>query len=190
MRRRSPLPLLTETLKEAPILALKGYDYFVHPITDGVPAITEPLLREVVGALQARLPAKVDRFLTPEAMGIPLASALTLATGKPFTVARKRPYGLPGEVAVAYTTGYSAGQLHVNGLVRGEHVVIVDDVVSTGGTMRALAEAVRRRDAKLAKVLTVISKAVDLGALGRDLGAPVEALVRLRVVGGRVQLEA
>ena len=46
-----------------------------------------------------------------EAMGIHLATALSLETGIPFVVVRKRQYGLPGEVAVHQTTGYSQGEL-------------------------------------------------------------------------------
>ena len=47
-------------------------------------------------------------------MGIHLATALSLEVGVPFVVVRKRKYGLPGELAVHQTTGYSKGELYIN----------------------------------------------------------------------------
>lgn len=185
----APTPILRETLRAAPVIRLQGYDYFVHPITDGIPRLEPILLSEVADALIPRLPASFDLFLTPEAMGIPLASALSLRTGKPFSVARKRAYGTPGEVAVEQRTGYGRGVLHVHGLGRGDRVVIVDDVVSTGGTLRALGEACRRTGVTLLKALVAVNKAHDLAALAHDVGCPVESLVTLSLADGRVRLE-
>jgi adenine phosphoribosyltransferase len=186
----SSTPRLVETLRRSPIIRLKGYDYFVHPITDGIPRLDPALLSEVAEALHARLPGDFDVILTPEAMGIPLSSVLSLRAKKPFTVARKRAYGTPGEVIVEQRTGYGASKLHVHGLAKGDRVVIVDDVVSSGGTLRALGDACSKIGVQLVKVLVVINKDHDLLALGKEIGCPVEALVRLRVKDGKVNLEA
>lgn len=183
-----PLPQLTESLRNAPILHLKDYNYFVHPLTDGVPLITRELLEEAADALSQFLPSRFDRFLAPEAMGIPLAAALTLKTGRPFTVARKRAYGLPGEVTVPYRTGYSQGAFHVNGLSSGQRIVLVDDVASQGGTLRALAQAIQRAGAHLETILLLFNKGLDLPALSQELGCPVHALLTVRVHNGTVQV--
>lgn len=182
-------PRLVETLKRSPIIRLKGYDYFVHPITDGIPRLDPKLLEEVVDALVAKLPKAFDVILTPEAMGIPISSVLSLRTGKPFTVARKRAYGTPGEVVVTQRTGYGGSSLHVHGLSKGDRVVIVDDVISSGGTLGALGEACQQIGVDLVQVLVVINKGHDLSALSNRLGCPIEALVTLRVIDGQVQLE-
>lgn len=147
------------------------------------------LLREVVDALRAMLPPTFDRFLAPEAMGLPLATALSLATGRPFLVARKRAYGLPGEIVIPQKTGYGGSDFHFVGLRKGERIVIVDDVLSTGGTVRALAEACRRAGARVEKVVVAINKDHDLDALGREVGAPIEAVTRVRVTNGKVRVE-
>jgi adenine phosphoribosyltransferase len=181
-------PRLAESLERAPVLRLDDYDYFVHPLSDGVAPVERALLEEATQGLQALLPDRFDVLLAPEAMGLPLATALTLATRKPFLVARKRSYGLPGEVAVGYATGYAAGRLHLNGLRPGQEVVIVDDVVSKGGTLRALADGIRRAGARLVKVVVLFDKSPDLDALARDVGAPIEALLHIRVHDGRVQV--
>lgn len=183
-------PKLVETLRDSPIIRLKGYEYFVHPITDGIPRLEPNLLEEVVDALAKKLVPRFDVILTPEAMGIPISSVLSLRTGKPFTVARKRAYGTPGEVVVAQRTGYGGSSLHVHGLSKGDRVVIVDDVVSSGGTLHALSDACRNIGVDLVQVLVVINKGHDLAALSQRLGCPVECLVTLRVIDGHVQLES
>lgn len=186
--QRHQWPLLVESLRRAPILRVGNYDYFVHPLTDGVPSISEALLREVIAALISRLPPRFDRYLTPEAMGIPVTAGLTLTTRHPFTVARKRAYGLPGEIRVAYQTGYSQGYLHVNNLREGDRVVIVDDVASTGGTLRALVSACRSAGAKVEKILILVNKGLDLAATSKELDCPVEALASIRIQNGTVEV--
>ena len=64
---------------------------------------------------------------------MPLALMLSLQLGIPFTIIRKREYGLPGEVSIEQVTGYSKSKMYVNGLKKSDRVVIVDDVLSTGG---------------------------------------------------------
>lgn len=182
-------PLLRASLRQAPVVRLKGYDYFVHPITDGIPRLDAALLSEVTEALCNHMPPDADVILTPEAMGIPLASGVGLKTGKPFTVARKRAYGLPGEIIVEQRTGYGASRLHVHGIKSGDRVVIVDDVVSTGGTLRAIVRACREAKADVLAALVVVNKGVDLTVLQQELGIRIQALVRLRLAEGRVLLE-
>lgn len=108
------------------------YDYFVHPVTDGVPLVHPEILEEVAEGIAKFGNMNVDKIVCVEAMGIHIATALSLKTGKPFVVVRKRSYGLEGEVAVHQVTGYSEGELYINGLKKGDKIILVDDVVSTG----------------------------------------------------------
>lgn len=187
-------PLLVESLQAAPIIDKGDYDYFVHPLSDGIPRVDPAVLGEategVVRHLGAEL-ADVDLFVTAEAMGLPIAAAVSLATGKPFVTVRKRPYGLPGEIVLDQKTGYSSGRLHLNGVRPGDRVAILDDVVSTGGTLRALADGLEAVGADLVRVVAIFSKDPDLAPLAAGLGAPVSALLSCRVVreGDRKRVE-
>lgn len=182
------VPMLVASLQAATIVRLQDYQYFVHPLTDGIPDVDPGLLAEVLSALQGRLPTHFDRILAPEAMGLPLATGLTLVTGKPFVTARKRSYGFPDERVVEYETGYSKGRFYLNGIRAGERLVLVDDVASRGGTIRALAGAVKAAGARLEKTLLVVNKGLDLAAFSKEVGSPVEALVDVAVRDGRVQV--
>lgn len=178
-------PELVASLHDAPIVARGDYDYFVHPLADGIPVVTPVMLQEAAAGLARHLgPAldDVDLLVTAEAMGLPLVTALATLTDKPFVVARKRAYGLPGERTLEQRTGYGTSRLYLNGVSEGMRVAIVDDVISTGGTLRALADGIRDCGANLVAVTSVFSKDPDLSALAADMGCPVSALVSCRVV--------
>jgi len=152
------------------------YNYFIHPITDGVPIVDPALLREVcTGMLKVLDLNDVDKIVVVEAMGIHIGSVLSTMTDIPMTIMRKRPYNLPGEVAVHQTTGYSKGELYLNGIGKGDRVVIVDDVVSTGGTMRALLKALELAGAEVRDVCFAIQRGDP------DIGRPFKVLVKIEV---------
>jgi len=152
------------------------YNYFIHPITDGVPVVEPALLRDVCSAMIKMIDWKgVDKIVVVEAMGIHIGAVLSVMTDIPMTVMRKRAYKLPGEVAVHQTTGYSKGELYINGIKKGERVVIIDDVVSTGGTMRALLQALEIAGADVVDVCIAVQRG------NPDIGRPYKSLVRIDV---------
>ena len=89
-----------KSLEASPIVKKGDYNYFVNPISDGVPAMDPLLLRELALAVHKYADLNIDKIVAVEAMGIHLATALSLATDIPFVVIRKRQYGLPGETEV------------------------------------------------------------------------------------------
>ena len=176
---------LKRTLREAPVVDRDGYQYFVHPVTDCLPEVEPALLREIATALAERVDVDaVDKIITPEAMGIHHAVALSMELDVPFVVARKRDYGFDDEVAVHQATGYAEGELYVNGVGEGDRLLLVDDVVSTGGTLRAMCDALAETGADLVGALVVIERATDEPRV--DLPVEVTSLVTVDVVDGEV----
>lgn len=170
------LERLVASLETCPLVKRGEYNYFIHPITDGVPEVDPHLLREVCMAMIKVLDLEgVDRILAAEAMGIPVGAVLSLATDLPMNIVRKREYQIPGEVAVHQATGYSKGQLFLNGVKRGDRVVIVDDVISTGGTTRALLWALDKAGAEVKDICFVIKRG------SADIGRPYKTLVSVDV---------
>ena len=160
----------------------------IHPITDGVPYITPELLKEVSNEMKILIKkcGKIDRIVTMEAMGIPLAAALSLDIGIPFTIIRKRKYGLPGEVSVEQTTGYSNSKLYVNGLKKGDSIVIVDDVLSTGGTLRAVLSVFKKMDVNVKGVFIAINKGSHLQEISKEFNVVITSLLNIDVIDGEV----
>ena len=129
----------------------------------GDTAVTEAAAEE----LALRLPA-ADVFVTPEAKSVPLAHALSVRTGLPYIVARKtqKPYmvGAVRKTVVSITTG-KPQDLFIDGVdvprLQGKRVVILDDVVSTGGTLRGLSELLHDVGAKVVATMAVFTEGAE-----------------------------
>jgi adenine phosphoribosyltransferase len=112
-----------------------------------------PLFQEVVAALaQPFAEAGVTHVLGVEARGFILGGAVASHLGIGFVPARK-PGKLPWEkVSEAYELEYGADALecHRDGLNRASKVLVVDDVLATGGTAAAAGRLAQGLGAKLA----------------------------------------
>jgi adenine phosphoribosyltransferase len=175
---------------EGSIVIKKGdYDYFVHPLTDGILRIEPWLLRDISEAVDEISNRDYERIVTVEAMGLPVATALSLKVNKPYTIIRKRKYGLEGEVEVAQRTGYSESKLYVNGLEEGNRVLVLDVVISTGGTLRAVLSALRGLKCRVEDVIIVIEKDRKVTEeLSKEFGIKIKTLVSIKIENGRVRV--
>jgi adenine phosphoribosyltransferase len=182
------LDRLKRSLESSGILRMGAYEYIVSPLTDGIPQVDPAVLREVLDRILEIGDFKCDLLLAPEAMGIPLVAPLSLELGIPFTVVRKRRYGLAQEVSVEQVTGYSKCEMFINGVGEGKRVVIVDDIVSTGGTLEAVIKALRSMRVQLVDVIVVIEKGRGRERLENELGVHIKTLVRIEVKEGKVVL--
>jgi adenine phosphoribosyltransferase len=123
---------------------------------------------------------QVDLAVGIEARGFPFAAALAYHLGAGFITLRK-PGKLPRAVHRAeydLEYGSAALELHQDALGPGSRVVIVDDVLATGGTACAAIDLVRRSGAQIAHVAVIM----DLPSLGgsdrvRAMGVDVAALL-------------
>jgi adenine phosphoribosyltransferase len=94
---------------------------------------------------------EVDKVVGIEARGFILAAPVALALGVGFVPVRK-PGKLPAATrAVSYELEYGEEtlEMHVDALAAGERVLVVDDVLATGGTAMATAELVHQAGAEV-----------------------------------------
>jgi adenine phosphoribosyltransferase len=177
---------LEASLLDAPVIEKEGYQYFVHPISDGVPMLEPELLREIVIKIIRKADVEgVDKIVTPAAMGIHISTAVSLMTDIPLVVVRKRRYGLEGEVALSQVTGYSENEMYINDVDAGDRVLLLDDVLSTGGTLRGITGALEEIGAEVADVVAVIKKEGGGNELD-DSAYDVKTLINVDVVDREV----
>lgn len=119
-------------------------------------------------ALAQRLPADIDVLVTPEVKALGLAHVISRESGKPYIVIRKtqKPYMVRpvAREVVSITTG-KPQLLVMDGhdieKVRGRRVAIVDDVVSSGGTLASLEEIIGEVGGTVAAVLAVFTEGAE-----------------------------
>jgi len=185
------LEKLKKSLMKASIVKKKDYYYVIHPITDGVPEIRPELLNEVVNEMHNRI-LKIgdfDKIVTMEAMGIPLATSLSNKMKIPFVIIRKRSYGLTGEHVVEQKTGYSKSNLYINGLTKGDNIIIVDDVLSTGGTLKAVLSALIKMGINIEGIFIVVDKGNVSKKIIDEYRVNIDVLVTIEVIEGKVELK-
>ena len=119
------------------------------------------LLRDIAAAMAPLLPPGVDALAGLELGGVPLATALSFETGLPALFVRKQ------------AKTYGTCQLAEGGSVDGKRVVVVEDVVTSGGQVIASSADLRDLGAKIDTVVCVIDRESGgpekLAAEGLDL---------------------
>jgi len=123
----------------------------------------------------------VDVVVGIEARGFILAAPVALALGVGFVPVRK-PGKLPGPTyEVSYTLEYGEEtlQVHRDALAPGARVLVVDDVLATGGTVAATAQLVRQCGAEVVGV-SVLMELEFLAGRQALAGLPVTALKVVR----------
>jgi adenine phosphoribosyltransferase len=182
---------LKKSLLKSPVVKKKDYYYVVHPITDGVPEISPKLLNEVVNEMYERISkyGKIEKIVTMEAMGIPLATSLSNKMNIPFVIIRKRSYGLPGEYVVKQKTGYSKSNLYINGLKKGDNIIIVDDVLSTGGTLKVVLTALRKIGVNINGIFIAVDKGNVAENIMQEYNIKIDVLATINVTDGKVLIK-
>ncbi|HEY6934085.1 MAG TPA: adenine phosphoribosyltransferase [Marmoricola sp.] len=119
----------------------------------------------------------VDKVVGMEARGFILAAPVALALGVGFVPVRK-PGKLPWHTrGVAYELEYGEEtlEMHTDALAPGERVLLVDDVLATGGTARATAELVRQAGAEVRGIAVLLELTFLAGRQQLD-AIPLSAL--------------
>lgn len=138
-------------------------------------------LRDLVAAMAAQArPLDPDLIVGIEARGFVLGAALALALGKGFVPVRKAGK-LPGRtVGIDYVLEYGSDRLemHEGQVPVGARVVLVDDLIATGGTAVAAAQLLREQGAAVLMALF----AIDLPDLGGMAALRAQAVVASAVM--------
>ncbi len=124
--------------------------------------------------------AKIDKVAGVEARGFILGGAIAHQLSAGFVPIRKKGKLPHATVRVAYSLEYGIDEMemHTDAVTRGERVILVDDLIATGGTAEGAVKLLTQMGAEVVAACFVI----DLPELGgaeklRKLGVPVRTLV-------------
>jgi len=112
--------------------------------------------------------AKLDKVAGIESRGFIIGAALAFQLGVGFVPIRKKGK-LPAETVghdYALEYGVDRVELHVDAVSKGERVLLVDDLIATGGTAEAAITLIEKMGAKVVEVCAVIDLP-DLGGRAR-----------------------
>jgi adenine phosphoribosyltransferase len=123
---------------------------------------------------------KIDKVAGIEARGFILGGAVAHQVSAGFIPIRKKGKLPHTTVRIAYSLEYGLDEMeiHEDAVARGERVIIVDDLIATGGTAEGAVKLLRRMGAEILAACFI----VDLPELGgadklRKLDVPVRTLI-------------
>jgi adenine phosphoribosyltransferase len=167
--------LLRRTIRDVPDFPKKGIVF-----KDITPVLGDgAIYRRVVDELVTRWkPSGIDQVVGIESRGFIFAAPLAYALGAGLSIVRK-PGKLPWEtIRESYSLEYGQDslELHIDSVGQGERVLVVDDLLATGGTAEAVGRLVTRQGADLVGYAFVVELSFLHGT--RRLGArKVDSLV-------------
>ncbi len=136
--------------------------YFDKYLFEADPA----LLRAVAEAAAPLIPADTEVLAGLELGGVPVATALSLTTGLPVAFVRKE------------AKKYGTARLAEGAEVAGRRVLVVEDVVTSGGQVMESVAALRALGAEVARVVCVIDR--EAGGFENLAAAGIEAVALFR----------
>jgi adenine/guanine phosphoribosyltransferase-like PRPP-binding protein len=124
------------------------------------------VVKSAAAALAERLKdTAADVLVTAEAKSIPLIYEMSALMGLPYIVLRKTYKGYMGDAISAETLSITTGKpqtLFLDEkdipLINGKHTVIVDDVVSTGSTLKGMKKVVSQAGGRISKIAAVFTE--------------------------------
>jgi adenine phosphoribosyltransferase len=124
--------------------------------------------------------AKIDKVAGIEARGFILGGAVAHQLSAGFAPIRKKGKLPHAKVSIAYSLEYGLDEmeLHQDAVERGERVILVDDLIATGGTAEAAVKLLQKIGAQVVAACFVIDLP-DLGGARKieALGVPVRTLI-------------
>ncbi len=109
-------------------------------------AVTRPALLRAIGEGMAPFAAHADRIAGVELGAVPIAAAVSLASNKPYLMVRKA------------TKEHGTKKEFEGELAKGDRVLFVEDVITTGGTLRGAIERLRAQGAVIDDVVAVVDR--------------------------------
>ena len=124
---------------------------------------------------------KMDKVAGMEARGFILGGAVAHQLSAGFVPIRKKGKLPHTTVSIAYSLEYGVDEMemHTDAIVRGERVILIDDLIATGGTAEGAVKLLQQMGAQVVAACFVI----DLPELGgakkiEALGVPVRTLIK------------
>jgi adenine phosphoribosyltransferase len=166
--------LVKSLIRDVPDFPKKGIVF-----KDITPVLAHPqAFRQVIDALADRYRGRgVDRIVAIESRGFLFGAPLAYALGCGLTIVRK-PGKLPWKcVREEYSLEYGKDSLemHVDAVSAGQKVLVVDDLLATGGTAEAVGRLVGKQGAEVLEYTFVVE--LDFLAGRKRLGDKVHALL-------------
>ena len=169
------MDIIRDTMRSVPDFPKPGILFY-----DITPVLASPeAFRHTIGLLERRYADKnLDRIVAIDARGFLFGAPLADRLGVGLSIVRK-PGKLPYKtVRKEYSLEYGTDtiEMHTDAVAKGQRVLVIDDLLATGGTAAAAAALVQEQGAEVVECAFIV-ELPDLGGRAKLKGLPVHSLV-------------
>lgn len=165
---------LREHIRSVPDFPKPGILFYDISTLLAHPGAWHATVEQIAAAVQPQSP---DLLVGIESRGFLVAAPLAYVIGSGFAMARKQGK-LPGPT-VRYTYDLEYGtdtiEMQQDAISPGQRVIVVDDLIATGGTMRATIDLIRQQGGNVVGAVCIIELAFLAGR--ERIGVPLTSMV-------------
>jgi adenine/guanine phosphoribosyltransferase-like PRPP-binding protein len=178
---------VVDAFDNQPLVFVKDRKYLVNPLTDHEPTTTYELLDATVKALSKLTDfSKANKILGEEDRGGYIAALVAYYNRMSFGMTKWDPVGLEGEQSIDFRCAYAEGSMYIHGIQKGDKVILVEDMVDSGGTIIAMIKLLEKMGVELFDLI-VIAEKEDFQGIKRikeETGRDVKCLLKFTVKHG------
>ena len=183
--------LLHSSYEEKDLVTITGPEgkeaqFMIVPLSEHYPCTRADLLRETAYKIGQMIPrAQIDKIVSEFDRCSHILGAVSLYTNMPVAGAKWFPG--PESQGTTFSMEYYKGHLYPYGIQRGDTVYIIEDTVSSGGTLTGLIKLLRNNDVYIEGAISAVSKREYQGIqrIQQETGIQVSRILDVSVAGDR-----
>lgn len=179
---------LIRAFNNQPLVKIKNRNYIINPLLDHAPETSYELMKDVVAELtKITALTRSNKIIGEEDRGGYIAALMAYKNKKSLAMVKWNPCGLKGNLGINFRNAYTNGKMYVHGIRKGEDVILMEDIIDSGGTLIAMIKLLRKSGVTICDVVAIAEKIEYAGCLRikKETGINVKCLLQVSCVGNR-----
>jgi adenine/guanine phosphoribosyltransferase-like PRPP-binding protein len=175
-----------DAFNNRPLVHVKDRNFLINPLTDHMPTTSFELVDDTIKSLaQLTDYSKASKLIGEEDRGGFLVALMAYHLHLPFGMVKWNPNGFEGQISVEFRNAYTGGTMFLNGCEKGDKVILVEDMVDSGGSIVAMIELCKKAGVEIVDIVVIAEKEEYKGIerIKRETGRDVKLLLKFSSKG-------
>ncbi len=172
---------IVKAFEGKPVKFVQGRNYVINSICDHEPETSYALLQEVVENLSKLTDfSQADKIVGEEDRGGYIAALLAYANKKSLALVKWYPTDVKKDLGVEFENAFTKGNMYLYGVKKSDRVIVVEDMVDSGGTIIAMIKLLKKIGAEIMDVIVIAEKEEYKGInrIKNETGVDVKFLLK------------
>ncbi len=172
---------LIKCFDNRPIVKLRRTNYIVNPLLDHHPETRYELVKDAVQELSKMTSfSKADKIVAEEDRGGYVAAILAYKLKKSLAMVKWNPIDLEGQFVINFRNSYTHGKMYLYGVKPGDKVILVEDLIDSGGTIISMIKLLRKAKVEILDVICLAEKQEANGSkrIEKETGIKIKSILK------------